>query len=85
MTTKFSTIDDMWINFKNTLLEMAWKNSYHPHYQDQNLHIHGSPTVVRRSINRKNKAGNKAWKTNNEKYRDRYRKHKVIAQKQLYI
>jgi hypothetical protein len=22
---------------------MPWKNLYHPNYQDQNLHIHGSP------------------------------------------
>jgi hypothetical protein len=38
-------------------------------------------TEVRRSINRKNKAGNKARKTNNQKDRDRYRKLKALAQK----
>ena len=42
MTIKFSTIDDMWINLKNTLLN-SMKNLYHPNYQDQSLHIHGSP------------------------------------------
>ena len=60
---------------------MPWKNLYHPNYQDQNLHIHGSPLKSEDLLTGKIRLGMKARKTNNQKDRDQYRKLKALAQK----
>jgi hypothetical protein len=60
---------------------MPWKNLYHPNYQDQNLHIHGSPLKSEDLLTGKIRLGIKARKTNNQKDRDQYRKLKTLAQK----
>ena len=80
MITKFSTIDDMWINLKNTLIN-AMEKSVPSKLSSSKPTYPRITTEVRRSINRKNKAGNKARKTNNRKDRDRYRKLKALAPK----
>ena len=76
----FNSIDDMWPNFKNILLNAMGKHvpcmltSSRPTYP-------WITTAVRRGINRKNKAGMKARKTKKPKDRERYRKLKAQAQR----
>jgi hypothetical protein len=66
MTTKFSTIDDMWINFKNTLLN-AMEKSVPSKLSRSKPTYPWITTEVRRSINRKNKAGNKSTENQQSK------------------
>ena len=80
MLSTFNSIDDMWSNFKNILLNAMGKHvpskptSSRPTYP-------WITTAVRRGINRKNKAGRKARKAKKPKDRERYRKLKAQAQR----
>jgi len=82
MLSTFNSIDDMWSNFKNILLNAMGKHvpskltSSRPTYP-------WITTAVRRGINRKNKAGRKARKTNKPKDRERYRKLKAHQDKPI--
>jgi hypothetical protein len=80
MLSTFNSINDMWSNFKNILLNAMGKHvpskltSSRPTYP-------WITTTVRGGINRKNKAGRKVRKTKKPKDRERYRKLKAQAQR----
>ena len=79
-SNEFPTIDDMWTSFKNILLNAMEKSV--PSKLSRSKPTHPwITTEVRRIINKKNKAGNKARKTKSQRDKDRYRKLKSLTQR----
>lgn len=73
MAVSFLTIDNMWTAFKDILLNAMEKHV--PSKLSRSKQTYPwITTEVRKIINKKNKAGRKARKTNNQKDRDRFRK-----------
>jgi hypothetical protein len=80
MAVSFLTIDNMWIAFKDIILNVMEKHV--PSKLSRSKQTYPwITTEVRKIINKKNKAGRKVRKTNNQKDRDRFRKLKAEAQK----
>ena len=79
-SNEFPTIDDMWTSFKSILLNAMEKSV--PSKLSRSKPTHPWITKeVRRFINKKNKAGNKARKTKSQRDKDRYRKLKSLTQR----
>jgi hypothetical protein len=76
----FLTIDNMWTAFKDILLNAMEKHVPSKLSRSKQT-CPWITTEVRKIIDKKNKAGRKARKTNNQKDRDRFRKLKAEAQK----
>jgi hypothetical protein len=80
MSVSFLTIDNMWTAFKDIFLNTMEKHV--PSKLSRSKQTYPwITTEVRKIINKKNKAGRKVRKTNNQKDRDRFRKLKAEAQK----
>ena len=82
MAVSFLTIDNMWTAFKDILLNAMEKHV--PSKLSRSKQTYPwITTEVRKIINKKNKAGRKARRTNNQKDRDRFRKLKLKHKKLL--
>jgi hypothetical protein len=97
MSVPFLTIDNIWTSFKDILLSkslgvscLIWTNNVmyivvicfpRETCSRSKQTYPWITTEVRKIINKKNKAGRKVRKTNNQKDRDRFRKLKAEAQK----
>jgi hypothetical protein len=80
MSVSFLTIDNMWTAFKDIFLNTMEKHV--PSKLSRSKQTYPwITTEVRKIINKKNKAGRKVRKTNNQKDQDRFRKLKAEAQK----
>ena len=82
MAVSFLTIDNMWIAFKDILLNAMEKHIPCKLSRSKQTYT-WITSEVRKIINKKNKAGRKARRTNNQKDRDRFRKLKLKHKKLL--